>query len=287
MFNRLFKLGTFGRVHLVALMLLIWQLSVPAHARTQPQSALNAKNVLVLSVFQSNLPANVKTNQGITTSLRSGGMSINNQFFEYLDLVRNPSPEHKKALAELMRFRYSQHRIDMIITQYPEALQFLLNEGRTVFPEAPILALYMLGRVELPKTGRLIIQHSTTLDMIGTLESALKLVPGAKRVYVVGGVSSVDRVLENQARRDFKKWEGQLDFRYLSEMSFEDILSEVSSVPPGTIVLFIALTADITGKTYIPRDVVQRLSQVSKAPIFGLYDTLLGDGIAGGFLVDF
>ena len=221
------------------------------------------------------------------SSLRSGGVDVISQYFEYLDLPRNSSPEHRKVLAEMMRSRYSRQRIDMIITQYTEALQFLLNEGRTVFPEAPILAMYMFPRIELPKTGRLIIQHSTTLNMIGTLESALKLVPRAKRVYVVSGVSSVDRTLENQARRDFKKWEGQLNFRYLSDMSFEDMLSEVSSAPPGTIVLFIALTADITGKAQIPRDAVQRLSQVSKAPIFGLYDTLLGYGIAGGFLVDF
>jgi len=287
MFIRLVKRITFGLLSPILPMLLIGQLSAPALAQSQPQIALNAKNILVLHTFQSNLPGNVKTDQGITSSLRSGGMDVKNQFFEYLDLPRNPSPEHRKALVELMRSRYSQHRIDMILTQYPEALQFLLNEGRTVFPEAPILAMYMFPRIELPKTGRFIIQHSTTLDMIGTLEGALKLVPGAKRVYVVGGVSSVDRTLENQARRDFKKWEGQLDFRYLSDLSFEDMLSEVSSAPPGTIVLFIALTADITGKTYIPRDVVQRLSQVSEAPIFGLYDTLLGYGIAGGFLVDF
>ena len=269
------------------LVLLIWQLTAPAYAQPKHRVALAEKNVLILHAFQSSLPANVKTDQGITSSLRSGGVDVKNQFFEYLDLARNPGPEHRKVLAELMRSRYSQQRIDLIITQYPEALQFLLNEGRTVFPEAPILALYLFSRTELPKTGRLIIQHFTNLDMIGTLESARKLVPGAKRVYVVGGVSSMDRTLENQARLGFKKWEGQLDFRYLSDMSFEDMLSEVSSAPPGTIVLFIALLADVTGKTYIPRDVVQRLSQVSKAPVFGLYNTLLGYGIAGGFLVDF
>ena len=87
-------------------------------------------------------PAIVMTNQGITSSLHSGGMDARNVFFEYLDLARNPGPERRKVLAELMRLRYSQHRIDMIITVLPEALQFLLNEGRTVFPEAPILALY-------------------------------------------------------------------------------------------------------------------------------------------------
>jgi PAS domain S-box-containing protein len=272
---------------LLCLVLLIWQLTAPACAQPKPRVALAEKNVLILHTFQSNLPGNVKTDQGITLSLHSGGVDVKNQFFEFLDFPRNPSPEHRKVLAELMRSRYSQHRIDLIITQYPDALQFLLNEGRTVFPEAPILAMYMHPRIELPKTGRLIIQHSATFDMIGTLESALKLFPRAKRVYVVGGVSSVDRTLENQVRQDFKKWEGQLDFRYLSDMSLEDMLSVVSSAPPGTIVLFTALTADITGKTYIPRDVVQRLSQVSTAPVFGLYDTLLGYGIVGGFLVGF
>lgn len=281
------KSATIGLPGLVLLMVLVWQPNNPAVAHAQPQSQLDVKNILILNAFQSNLPANVKTAQGITSSLSSGGVDVKNQFFEYLDLPRNPSPEHMKVLAELMRSRYSQRRIDLIITQYPGALQFLLNEGRTVFPEVPILALHMFPRIELPKTGRLIIQHSNKIDIIGTVESALKLVPGAKRVYVVGGVSSVDRTLENQARRDSKKWDGQLDFRYLSDMSFEVMLSEVSSAPPGTIVLFTVLTADITGKAYIPRDVVQRLSQVSKAPIFGLYDTLLGYGIAGGFLADF
>jgi PAS domain S-box-containing protein len=93
-------------------------------------------------------------------------------------------------------------------------------------------------------------------------------------------------MLQDQARQDFAKWEGQLDFRYLSDMSFEQMLAEVSSAPPDTIVLFISLIADITGKAYNSRDAVQQLSRVSKAPIFGLYGVLLGYGIAGGFLAD-
>jgi hypothetical protein len=117
--------------------------------------------------------------------------------------------------------------------------------------------------------------------MAGTLEGALKLVPGANRVYVVAGVYPGDRQYEYQARRDFKKWEGQLEFRYLSDLSLEDMLATVSSAPPRTIVFFIALVADISGRTYTPRDVVQRLSQASTAPVFGLYDTLLGYGMWG------
>jgi len=148
-------------------------------AQGQTQNPVDRKNVLVLYSQDKAHPAHELTDQGITSSLHSGGVDVKNQFFEYLDFPPNPSPEHRKALAVLMRSRYSQHRIDMIITQYSEALQFLLNEGRTVFPEAPILAMYMFPRMELPKTGHRIIPHSPTLEFTGTLEVALKLVAGA------------------------------------------------------------------------------------------------------------
>ncbi len=87
------------------------------------------------------------------------GWRIRNQFFEYLDLARNPGPEHRQHLVELMRMRYGHRKIDVIVTIYAEAFRFVLNEGRTIFPDAPILALYMPVGFELPKTERRIIRH--------------------------------------------------------------------------------------------------------------------------------
>jgi two-component system sensor histidine kinase/response regulator len=267
---------------------LIWgAITSPICAQGRQQVALAGKNILILHAFEANMPINVKTDRGLMAALETGGLGVKQQFFEYLDLARNPGPEHRKHLAELLRLRYGQRKIDLIITLYAEPLQFVLHEGWTFFPKVPILALYLPPGMELPKTDRRIIQHSVRLDMIGTLQSALKLVPRAKRVYVVSGVYPGHKQYENQARRDFRKWEGQLEFRYLSDMSLEDILVAVSGAPPGTIVFYIALIADITGKTYNPRDVVQRLSQASTAPVFGLYDTLLASGIAGGSLASF
>lgn len=123
--------------------------------------------------------------------------------------------------------------------------------------------------------------------MTGTLEVALKLVPGAKRVYVVIGASDHHKPYLDQARDDFRKWEGRLDFIYLNDKSVEDMLALVSSAPPGTIVLYLAVINDITGRVYNPRDAAQMLSQASAAPVFGVYDTLLGHGIAGGLLVSY
>ena len=271
----------------LCLVLLIWQLCVPAHAQSQPQVDLTGKNVLVLHALEANMPLNMRTDRAIVEALEAGGIGMRNQFFEYLDLHRNPDVKHRQVLTEMMRLRFGKRKIDIIITLYPEALEFLLKDCAKIFPDVPIVALYMAPGFELPKTGHRIIQHVFRTDMKGTLEIALKLIPKANRVYVVGGVHSLDKKNETQARQDFKKWEGQLDFRYLSDMSLEEVLAAVSSAPAETIIFYMAMTGDITGKTYNPRDVAERLSQVSKGPVFGLYETLVGYGIMGGSIVSY
>jgi PAS domain S-box-containing protein len=244
-------------------------------------------NVLVLHAFEANMPINVMTSQGLMPTLEAGGLGIQNQFFEHLDLARNPGPAHRRDLAELMAHRYRHRTIDLIITLYPEALQFVLNEGRNLFSDAPVLALYLPEGLVLPQTDRRVIRHSIALDLRGTLAAALRLMPEARRVYVVSDVHPRHRVYEAQARRDFKEWEGRLEFRYLSETSLEDTLNAVATAPPGTIVLYIAVLVDATGTIYNPIDVAQRLSRESPGPVFGLFDLFLGRGIVGGSLASF
>jgi len=183
-----------------------------AHSHTRSQNPLENKNILILNAFESNIPAFDKTIKGLSSALLSGGVGTKNQFYEHLDLARNPGPENKELLTQLMRQRYSERRIDFIITLYTEGLKFLLDEVQTLFPAAPILALYLPQGFEMPATGRRIIPHILTPDFTRTLETALKLVPGTKRVYIAAGIHPMDRWLERLARRDFQKWEDRLEF---------------------------------------------------------------------------
>ena len=124
-----------------------------------------------LHAFESNVPIFELTDRGLRAALDSGGVGIRNQFFEYLDLARNPGPEHRKLMADLMRLRYGQRKIDMIITCTPRLCNFLLNEGRSISPDVPILALYIPAGFELPKTDRRIIYHIVQQDMLAPLKS--------------------------------------------------------------------------------------------------------------------
>ncbi len=256
-------------------------------AQTRPQAALEAKNILILHSYEANTPVYVETDAGLSATLQSGGIPRLNHFFEFLDLRRNPGPEQRKLLVEGMRVRYSHRRLDMIITMYPEALEFVLKDCRDILPDVPILATILPVGFETPKTDRRIIGQFVRLDILGTLEIALKLVPRAKRVYVVSGAHEVDRIVQAQARRDLKKWETRLEFIYLSHMPFEDMLATLSNAPPGSIILGLAFSHDVTGKNYTTPIVDQRLSQVSTAPVFGVLDYTLGYEIVGGSLINF
>jgi PAS domain S-box-containing protein len=245
------------------------------------------RNVLVLHAFESNQPINVMTSQGLMPTLDAGGLGVQNQFFEHLDLARNPGPEHRRDLAELMAHRYRHRKIDLIITLYPEALQFVLNEGQALFSDAPVLALYLPNGMKMPKTDRWVIRHSLALDLRGTLAAALALLPDTRRVWVVSDVHPRHKMYEQQARQDFKEWEGRLEFRYLSDRPFADTLAAVASAPPGTIIIHIAVLVDVSGKVYNPIETVQRLSRESIVPVFGLFDIFLGRGVVGGSMASF
>ena len=257
------------------------------HAQTQPQIALAGKNILVLHAFEGNAPVFLGTDKGVSDTLQSSGIPSLNQFFESLELRRNPGAEHRKLLVEQMRTRYGLRKLDMIITVYPEALEFVLKDCEDILPEVPILALYLPQGFDLPETDRRIIGHAPAVDILGTLEIALKLVPGAKRVYIVSGAHEVDRRIEDQTRGIFEKWEGRLEFLSLSDMPFEVMLAAVSGVPPGSIILALPVSRDVTGKSFTAPIVAQRLSQVSTTPVFGILDSQLGHGITGGSLISF
>ena len=265
------------------LILLISELCIgPAPAQAQPQVDLSGKNVLILHTLESSTPLTLATNRGLLDALRIGGANL---FFESMDLRRNPDPELRKLLVEQMRVKWSHRKADMVITVYPEALEFVVNDCRDVFPHVPIIALHLPQNFMMAERGRRIISHFPTYDIAGTIDIALKLVPRTKRVYVVSGAHKVDKWLEDQARRDLKKWETRLEFVYLSHMPIEDMLATVSKAPPGSVILALALTQDVAGKSHTGLGIAHQLSQVSTVPVFGMFETALGYGITGGSII--
>ena len=53
----------------------------------------------------------------------------------------------------------------------------------------------------------------------------------------MSGIHEVDKMIENRARRELNRWETRLEFHYLSQISFEDMLATISTAPPTPLSL--------------------------------------------------
>jgi signal transduction histidine kinase len=202
---------------------------------------------------------------------------------EEIELSRFPSSTHLPRFAAYLRDKYSAKRIDAVVAVLGPSLDFLLAEGRSVFPGVPIV-FCGIDRRELER--RVLPDHVTGVllkrQFAPTLRLALDLHPGTTRVVLVAGTSEFDARLVAQARQEFREFEGRVAITYLTSASLPDILNEVSHLPPQTLLLYTTMFRDAAGSTFIPHDVAERLSAAANVPMYGFLDQFVGKGIVGG-----
>ncbi len=289
--------GDLGREHFLFALLLLLSLFVncmetgliPAYGLDQPPllDSSASRRVLVLYSYGLGLPAYQKFTPAFASALESAGVKNSDIYFEDLDLLRIRDKEHREAQVNLLRHKYSGTKIDLIITLHAPAMLFLVDDAKNVFPDVPVISWIVQEGLKSGSTNRKILHLSAGLDIRGTLEYALALFPQTEQVIFIGGVSQTDIQTENEAREIFAGWEGKLQFEYTSSLSVEEMLERVKNLPPRSVIIYWGYFKDKTGRTFVPKDLGKMVLKNSSAPVFVLYDTLLGLGSVGGSLLSF
>ena len=65
----------------------------------------------------------------------------------------------------------------------------------------------------------------------------------------------------------------------------DDLLNKVAHLPERSLVYYLYIFRDGTGKDFVPADVVERSAKVSNAPIYGYGESYIGRGLVGGHVV--
>jgi len=182
----------------------------------------------------------------------------------------------------------SEHPIDpsigyLVIPAGAHALRFALKHRASLFPGVPIV----FCAVDEPSVAGLELGPDVTgvwmfVDWSATLDVALRLQPDTRRVIVVQGTSDLDRRLAAQAREAFSTYQGRVEFTYLIGLPMEQLLKEVAALPDRTVVVFGSLLREGAGRTFVPMEALSLIARTSRAPIYGVFDTLVGGGIVGG-----
>jgi signal transduction histidine kinase len=251
-------------------------------ASALPASAATRRVVLLFGE-RPELPALAALQADLVRTLSSNSADSIEIYNEAMDLSRFGSENYQPFLRDALRTKYADKKIDVAIAILSPALDFLLNYGSVIFPETQIVFCGIdkteLGNRLLPPHVRGILIKR---EFAPTVEIALRLHPKAERAVIVAGTSDFDTRILEQARRDFRFYEERLDFRYLTTLPMRDLLTELSRLPPRTLVFYTTVFRDGAGETLVPREVVERVSAAANAPTYGFFEQYVGRGIVGG-----
>ncbi len=205
----------------------------------------------------------------------------------YMDWKRFPTPETLNDNYALLRNRRHGQSVDLVLTTDDAALIFALKHRAELFSGAPIVFSgvfeasaqeYMAGEGDV--TG-----VYEAVDPEGSIRAALMLDPGFRHVYVVHDSSETSLALEREIRNVVAGLGVSLDVRALTNLAFEDLRRELSSLPEKSFILLASYARDVSGLVMQPERFAELMSQSANAPIFTMYDHMLGMGVVGGSLL--
>jgi signal transduction histidine kinase len=233
------------------------------------------RKVLFLHSYYPQLPWEVSVSQGLAAELPPQPSLA---FYEaYLDGGRFPGPVNLDRAWAFVADRYGALGLDEVITESDEAAQLLLDHPQA-FPGAR--RTFVHTNLTVPAAaGRAFIAGSNLGE---TFDLAASLVPGVKRIVLVDGSD-----LRTGLLRDYWKahWASRVALEVWRDLSFGELDDRAGALKPGTVVLFGLFGQDRTGAQRVPRSVLDRLVARSPVPVFVLFETLLGSGAVGGYVL--
>jgi PAS domain S-box-containing protein len=266
---------------LVPTLLLLASLRAPAASQT-------SRHVLLIYGDDKDLPMNLIVDRQLRASFREklgDGVVL---FSEYLDISRLPDGRFLRKQLEFLHERYSAHGLDLIVAIDHPALDQIQLHRDWFFPTTPVVfcciteSEYKARKIAPGVTG-----IPAKLDYSSTLDLALRFHPGTRRVVVVAGATKYDAETVAEVRRDFRPFDGRVEFRYLIGLPMAGLRQEVARLSRETIIIYLSIAQDGAGTFFHPREALDQVSQAASVPIYGYYDSYLGHGIVGGFLASF
>jgi PAS domain S-box-containing protein len=256
--------------------------SVAAEITTPPQ------RVLVLYSDERLLPANVILDEAIRAAFAVGTNNRVEFYSEFLDVARFPGEEQQQRQRIFFKDKYRQRPPDLVIAVSAGALVFLTERRADLFAGVPIVYCSVTGD---PHPDHLSDARIAEVKVPGciapTLEMMLRLHPDTREVAVVSGNGSRDRQMADTFRQEMTPFEKRVSFRWLTNLSMEELRGELSRLAGDTVVLYLTMFQDAAGKTFTPRQALDAFAPASRAPIYSWYDTFVGHGIVGGSMVTF
>ena len=258
-------------------------LALALAAAMVPGLAQARQNVLFIFDEEQDLPGLALINRGLREVFQREMKDGVELYSEALHVSQFKDPGYYGVLREYFRRKYDGKRPDLIVAVMGPSLDFLLREGKALFPGVPIV---ICGADPSDVEGKALPGNVTGVlvkrTFAPTLDIALRLQPDTRNVFVVGGAARFDRQIQAIARRDLQPFEGKVAINWLTALPFNELLTRLANLPAHSVVYYLTLFADGSGSAFVPHEALSRIAAVASAPVYVSLDQFVGLGAVGG-----
>ena len=267
------------RLRILHLVLIL--MALPATHAQEPRKP--PKRVLILDSFGRNVSI-------FTVCIGSFRAELSRQWSGPVDLYEIPmeasrigASEGDKPLADFLANRLAGSSLDLVVPFRHPATRFAVQNRDRLFPGTPMLIAATEQRNLPPGALTPMTAYvGAKYHLPEIIDNILRLLPNTKTIAVAIGASRLEQFWRQEAQRELAFLSDRVRFRWLDELSFEEMKREVATLPANSAVLYTIVHQDAAGVTLEQDEALRALRAVANAPFFSCYESELGSGIIGG-----
>lgn len=279
-------LGKGRRLLKVAVIVIILFLSVHLSQKMYAEEESNSIKILVLNSYSQDFTWTDEQTEGIKDKLEDYDTNIS-LFVEYMDCKNYPTKENLDYLFDYYKFKYQNKKIDIIIATDDAALQFALENRAKIFSDAPIVfcGVNQEGVDTITKGYDRVTGVLEVIDPTETLKIAKNINPSLKTIYILYDNSDSGLSTGNIVANAIKKYDSNIEIIEWNNLTYEEVIREASELnDKNSIIMICTYFSDVNNKIIKMDDITREISEISKVPLYYLYDFGLNNGIIGGSL---
>src|SRR6185295_17556717 len=131
------------------------------------------------------------------------------------------------------------------------------------------------------------VPHATGIvreaSQVETLDMALKIHPGTKRLHVVAYAPAVAGFRE-RVQATLAPFSKRVRVTYSEEPTLPEMLATLKTLPTDSLIFYVRYSPVTKGRVIYPDEMLPEIVQAAPVPIYCSLDSYLGTGVVGGVM---
>lgn len=205
---------------------------------------------------------------------------------EYMDTKKVSGELYYEELYKIYNYKYSNQKIDVIISIDNNAFDFLLKYRDDLFSKTPVVFCGVNSFNENRLIGHdLFTGIAENADIKANIDIALKLHPSTKKIAVITDKQATSAALKNNFALAVLATKNNINLTYIEDTNIDTVKAKVHDLPGNSIIFLISpVFKDPLGGIIPETEASKVISDAAKKPVYSLWGYYINNGIVGGML---